>query len=83
MPWPPSVDELPVNALDSLIPQLLFNYLALISDQLVGRMERYVCTLYGSTNGNVNQARYRLFCNTALLEKLLPLKGARTQHTES
>ena len=77
-----TVDELPVNDLDSLIPQLLFNVLALISDQLVGCMGKYVCTLYGSTNDNVNQARYSLFCNTAPLEKSLPPKGARTQHTK-
>ena len=35
-----------------------------ISDQLVGRMEKYVCTFYGFKDGNVNQARYNLFGNT-------------------
>ena len=78
MLWPLIVNELHVNALDALIPQLLFNVLALISDQLVGCMGKYVCTLYGSRNDNVNKARYSLFCNTAPLEKSLPPKGAHT-----
>ena len=81
MSWPPTVDELLVNALDSLIPQLLFNVLALISNQLVYCIRKYVCTLYGSTNDNVNQARYILFCNTAPLKNSLPPKGARI-HTK-
>lgn len=73
--------ELPVNELDSLIPHLLFNFLALITDQLVGSMGKYVCTIYSSTNDNVNQARYILFCNTAPLKNSLPPKGARI-HTK-
>ena len=76
------MNELTMNALDSLIPHLLFNVLALISDQLVGCIGKYVCTLYGSMNDKVNQARYSLFCNTAPLEQLLPSKGARTRHTK-
>ena len=54
-----------------------------ISDQLVGLMEKYVCTLYNSKDDNVNQARYNLFCNTTPLEKSLPPNlDALTQHTK-
>ena len=71
-----------MNALDSLTPHLLFNVLALISDQRVGCIGKYVFTLYGSTNYQVNQARYSLFCITAPLEISLPSKGACAQHTK-
>ena len=49
----------------ALIPHSLFNLLALISDKLVGCMRKYVCTLYSSTNDDINKARYSLFCNPA------------------
>ena len=53
-----------------------------VSEELVKKCEKYVCSLYGKSIADVNDARYALFCQKrSESSQLPPTKDALSNHT--
>ena len=50
-----------------------------VSEELMVKREIYICSLYGKSGADVNDARYALFCKES--SQLPPTKDALSKHT--
>ena len=50
-----------------------------VSEELMVKREMYICSLYGKSGADVNDARYAMFCKES--SQLPPTKDALSKHT--